>query len=97
VFSTINGESNSVNTEITQNWLEKIWPKLREGYTDYRIYNADETGLFYKMLPNRTLKFKGEKCSGGKISKERLTVLVSASMTGKKMKLIIIGKYRNLR
>ncbi|XP_050065520.1 tigger transposable element-derived protein 6-like [Aphis gossypii] len=49
------------------------------------------------MLPNRTLKFKGEKCSGGKMSKERLTVLVSASMTGKKMKLIIIGKSRNPR
>ncbi|XP_025191773.1 tigger transposable element-derived protein 4-like [Melanaphis sacchari] len=81
VFSTINGESNSVNTEITQNWIEKVWPKLREGYTDDQIYNADETGLFYKMLPNRTLKFKGEKCSGGKMSKERLTVLVSASMT----------------
>ncbi|XP_060868646.1 tigger transposable element-derived protein 4-like [Metopolophium dirhodum] len=97
VFSTISGESNSVNTEITQNWLEKVWPKLREGYTDDQIYNADETGLFYRMLPNRTLKFKGEKCSGGKMSKERLTVLVSASMTGKKMKLIIIGKSRNPR
>lgn len=49
------------------------------------------------MLPNRTLKFEGEKCPGGKMSKERLTVLVSASMTGKKMKLIIIGKSRNPR
>ncbi|XP_060855363.1 tigger transposable element-derived protein 4-like [Metopolophium dirhodum] len=51
VFSTISGESNSVNTEITQNWLEKVWPELREGYTDDQIYNADETGLFYRMLP----------------------------------------------
>jgi hypothetical protein len=97
VFSTISGESNSVNTEITQNWLEKVWPKIREGYTDDQIYNADETGLFFKMLPNRTFKFKGERCSGGKMSKERLTILVTASMTGKKMKLIVIGKSRNPR
>jgi len=32
MFSTISGESNPVNTEITQNWLEKVWPKLREGH-----------------------------------------------------------------
>ncbi|XP_025408960.1 tigger transposable element-derived protein 4-like [Sipha flava] len=95
VFSTINGKSKSVNTKITKNWLEKVWPKLREGYTDDQIYNADKTGRFYRMLPNRTLKFKGEKCSTGKMSKERLTVLVSASITGKTMKLIIIGKSRN--
>jgi len=31
------------------------------------------------------------------MSKERLTVLVSVSMTGKKIKLILIGKSRNLR
>jgi len=46
------------------------------------------------MFSNRILKFKGEKCSCSKISKERLTVLVSATMTGKKMRLIIIGKSR---
>jgi hypothetical protein len=46
VFSIINGESNSVYTEITQNWFEKVRPIIREGYTDDLIYNADETGLF---------------------------------------------------
>jgi hypothetical protein len=34
------------------------------------------------MLPNRTLKFKGKKSSGGKMSKKRPIVMVSASMTG---------------
>jgi hypothetical protein len=29
--------------------------------------------------------------------KERLTVIVTASVTGKKMKLIVIGKFRNSR
>lgn len=69
MFSSISGESNSVNTEKIQNWLEKVWPKLRKGYTDDQIYNADETGLFYRKLPKRTLKFKGETCSGRKMSK----------------------------
>lgn len=49
------------------------------------------------MLPNRIFKFIGEKCSGGNITrmfKKCLTVLVSASMIGKKIKLNIIGKHR---
>lgn len=50
------GESNSVNTEITENCLEKVWPKLREGHTDDQIYNADETGLFFKMLPTHNVQ-----------------------------------------
>ena len=39
-----------------------------------RIFNADETGLFYNMLPNKTLTYKGEKCFGGKHYNEQLTV-----------------------
>lgn len=37
---------------------------------------ADETGLFFKCLPDKTLTFKNEKCHGGKHSKERLTILL---------------------
>ncbi|KAH0820527.1 hypothetical protein GEV33_002264 [Tenebrio molitor] len=65
---------------------------------DEQIFNADETGLFFKMTPNKILKFKGEKCSGGKMSKDRITVLVVANMTGTvKKKLLVIGKSKNPR
>jgi hypothetical protein len=50
------------------------------------------------MLPDKTFKFKGETCSGGKMSKERLTVLVCANMTGtSKKKLFVIGKSKTPR
>ncbi|XP_055910608.1 tigger transposable element-derived protein 4-like [Eupeodes corollae] len=50
------------------------------------------------MTPNKTLKFKGENCVGGKMSKERITVLVEANMTGiVKQKLLVIGKSKNPR
>ncbi|XP_039755819.1 tigger transposable element-derived protein 4-like [Pararge aegeria] len=62
------------------------------------IFNADETGLFFKLTPDKTLKFKGEKCVGGKLSKERITVLVAANMSGtEKRKLLVIGKSKNPR
>lgn len=69
------------------------WPAICEGYKPEEILNADETGLFYNLTPDKTLKFKGEQCKGGKLSKTRITVLVAANMTGLcKKKLLVIGK-----
>lgn len=58
----------------------------------------DESGFFYKLLPNRTLQMKGESCHGGKRSKERLTVVLCANMDGTdKLKPLVIGKFANPR
>lgn len=98
VPGAISGESANVNIEICNNWLKDVWPQIRKNYSDENIFNADETGLFYKMTPDKTLKFKGEKCSGGKLSKERITVLLAVNLTGSiKRKLLVIGKSRNPR
>jgi hypothetical protein len=71
-----------------------------EGYPERDIFNDNETGLFFRLTPERTLKFKGEKCVGGKISKDRVTVLVCANADGtkkkKKRKLFVIVKPKNL-
>ncbi|XP_060845275.1 tigger transposable element-derived protein 4-like [Rhopalosiphum padi] len=97
-FGKISGESSAVNTDICSNWLANVWPSLRAGYCDDEIYNADEAGLFFKLTRGKTLRFKGEKCSGGKLSKDRITVLVAANMTGTdKRKLLVIGKSKSPR
>lgn len=89
----IHGESAAVSPEVTTQWLAHVWPNLRQNYSESNIFNADETGLFFKMTPNNTLRFKGEKCAGGKLSKERITVLVCANMDGsEKRDLIVVGK-----
>ncbi|XP_026462657.1 tigger transposable element-derived protein 4-like, partial [Ctenocephalides felis] len=86
------GESLSGDENSTTNWLTSVWPNLREQFSDGDIFNADETGLFYKLMPERTLKFKGENCSGGKLTKDRITLVVAANMSGtEKKKLLIIG------
>ena len=58
-----------------------------KNYKACDIFNAEETGLFYKLMPNKTLQLKGEKCHGGKKSKERLTVLVTSNMDGSEKNL----------
>jgi len=96
VAGKIAGESLSVEQSDVTEWKTKVWPNLRAKFSDDDIFNADETGLFYKLTPDKTLKFRGEKCSGGKLSKDRITVMVAANMSGTiKKKLLIIGKSKN--
>ena len=65
--SVISGESGAVNQNVIDEWLKYEWPDIRKNYDDKDIFNADETGLLFKVLPNKTLKFKGENCHGGKL------------------------------
>lgn len=96
-FAKIVGESKSVDNDLVQRWLSNEWPELKARYQCKDIFNGDETGLFYKSMPNKTYKFKGERCSGGKLSKDRLTIYLCASMTGEKRKPLIIGKFAKPR
>lgn len=53
---------------------------------------------FFKLTPDKTLSFKHEKGSGGKMSKERITVLVCGNMAGTEKKTFnMIGKPRRPR
>lgn len=46
--------------------------ELPEGYRPCDKFNADETAIFYKCMPDKTITFENEKRSDGKRSKERL-------------------------
>ncbi|XP_025191780.1 tigger transposable element-derived protein 4-like [Melanaphis sacchari] len=98
VFGKISGESASVPVGVSENWLEQVWSGLCKNYIVSNIYNADETGLFFRLTPSQTLRFKGETCSGGKLSKDRLKVLVASNMDGSdKKKLLVVGKSKTPR
>ena len=92
-FRMVSGEANSVPKNIVDDFLHNKLPKLLEEYEPKDIFNADETGLFFKLLPDRTYTFKGDTCHGGKKSKERITLMIAANMDGtEKLPLLAIGK-----
>nr|XP_026498686.1 tigger transposable element-derived protein 4-like [Vanessa tameamea] len=97
VGGKMSGKATSVDKGAVEDWMTQKWPTLCEGYTPDDIFNADETGLFYNMTPDRTLKFKGENYSGGKMSETRLTIMVAANMTGSCKKFLVIGKSKKPR
>ena len=82
-FKKVCGEAKSVDMtsmDMTE-WGQRL-SRLLEQYSPDDIYNADETGMFYRLLPDKTLEYKKVDCHGGKKSKERLTAMVCANMSG---------------
>ncbi|GFV77444.1 tigger transposable element-derived protein 6 [Trichonephila clavipes] len=63
------GESLSVDINVCSKWQNSLSDLIKE-YEPRNIFNTDETGLFFKCLPEKTFTFKKEKCHGGKHSKE---------------------------
>ncbi|GFR91480.1 tigger transposable element-derived protein [Elysia marginata] len=97
-MKAICGESSSVDKQVTDDWIATTLRPVLEQNRPCDIFNADETGLFYKCLPSRTLAFKGETCSGGKLPKDRITLLVATNMDGsEKLPLMTIGKFEKPR
>lgn len=96
-FKSICGESGAVNQQEANQWKKDLEEMIQDR-DEKNIFNVDETGLFFKCTPDKTLAFKDEKCHGGKLSKERLTLLVGANMDGsEKLPLLMIGKSANPR
>ena len=97
----LHGEANSVNDEAIAKGLDAI----RDECTKYKlscIYNMDETGLFYKLLPKRTYltqeesrkTTRGIKAMG---TKDRISVYTCTSATGGKVPLSYIGRSEHPR
>lgn len=60
------------------------------------FFSADEMSAIFKCTSNETTGFKGESCSGGKHSREYITLLVRANMDGsEKLPLLMIRKPAN--
>ena len=52
-------------------WKELL-PELVTGYSAENIWNLDETGCFWRALPEHGFGKKGFQCKGGKKTKQRL-------------------------
>lgn len=88
----ISGEGASVSATTAEEWKDRL-PTIINDYSSDDIYNADETALLFKAVPNRSLVISKEQCKGGKRSKERYTVLLCSNSSGTdKLKPLVIGK-----
>ena len=82
---------------MTDPWKETTRQTTLTNYAKTDLYNANELGLFFKVLSKKTLHLKDEKCTGGKHSKIRATGLAAAKMNGDKPPMFVIGKSKKPR
>lgn len=93
VGKVVSGESAAANAVGAADWLRSRVPEIFARYEAADVYNADETALFFRLLPNRTLALKHERCHGGKQCKQRLTVLLCVNMDGSDKRIpLVIGR-----
>lgn len=90
-YKNIHEDAVSIKQCVIAEWLSKVI-ELIDGYEDCNIFNCDETGLFFRILPEDTMSFINETCSERNLSKERLTVMLCVNMEGEFEKPLIIGK-----
>ncbi|XP_023221936.1 jerky protein homolog-like [Centruroides sculpturatus] len=91
----VHGEKLSPDIPSANTFIEDI---RGEGRFDEKfIYNADENGLNWKKLPNKSLPSRRENTAPGyKTSKERVTIMVCANAAGRhRLPLLVIGKSKN--
>jgi len=77
----VSGECADVSEETVTGWFERV-AVLISGYELHNIWNTDETGCFFRALPDKTLSDKKHECRGGKRSKERITIAFFATAAG---------------
>jgi hypothetical protein len=91
----IHGEAASAPLENLSTMREDLRQTLKD-YNPEDIFNCDETGLFWKMKPSRTIS--NGPVSGTKQSKDRVTVLLTCNAIGnEKLPPLFIHKYENPR
>lgn len=97
----LHGEAGSVEVELVADDITKLREEVKK-YDLNNVYNMDETGLFFKVLPNRSyIKEKDCKQARGikmMKAKDRVTLYVATNATGTdKVPLCLIGKSKRPR
>lgn len=94
-FITICGEQVSVDWDAIDPFIRQFRAKVQEmKLTNNQIYNADESGMQYKLLPKKTFVAASEKSAhGGKKMKDRISFMLCANSTAThKLVPLVIGK-----
>lgn len=94
------GEVLSSDVSAITPFIHRSRAKIAEmELTEMQIYNADESGLCFRMLPDKTYVTASEKTAPGRITaKERITILLCANADGShKVTPLVIGKAKKPR
>ena len=86
----LSGESASADMDAVSSGIIAARAAIAR-FEPRNVFNVDETGLFYRMLPEKSLTV-ANLTKGTKVSKQRVTLLLGANSDGsEKLKPLLIG------
>ena len=92
---SLQGESLSADTSAVELFQSELRRKMKaEDYSLDQVFNADETGLWWKLMPSKSLVHCGEtQAKNFKEPKDRVTLLGCSNASGTcKLPLVFIHK-----
>lgn len=94
---SVSGEAASADVEAAEKFVDQFDKIIEQGgYCPEQIFNVDETGLFWKKMPERSYIHKEAKTMPGfKAFKDRVTLLLGGNVTGFKLKPLLIYRSEN--
>lgn len=93
-------EDGSAHQEAADEFKKYLLSVIREkGYVEEQVFNADETGLFYKNVGKRTYVMQtASKVPGSKVLRDHATLLLCTNAKGDfKCKPLMVYKVQNPR
>ena len=90
---SIAGEEGEVSAKKVESWQERV-KEITRCYAPQHVWDEDETGSFWKALPDKSLSERGTRCRGGKNSMQRAFFVNAA---GGKESPVFIGESKKPR
>jgi hypothetical protein len=70
------------DTSTASELIKLVWLEYGEGCSEEDLHGVRKTGLFYIVVPDKTCKFKYEKCAEKRGLKYNFTILMPMNFTG---------------
>ncbi|XP_041082893.1 tigger transposable element-derived protein 4 [Polyodon spathula] len=91
-FKKQRGEKQEAGVFTAERRVVELLPDIIKDYNPADIFNADETGLHWRAIPDG----KRSEAAGAKMAKDRVTLLLACNMDGsEKLQPLVIGKSKN--
>jgi hypothetical protein len=93
-FKKAHGETGSADAVSAEQLKSTKLPNLLQKFYTDNIYNADETGLFYRAMPDGSLSYKHEIVSGSKKATDHVTLLCCSNISGTGKRKLLVTEIR---